>query len=254
MGETSTQDRGIFDCRIKIERIGAVSPDTATANFTWTAHSDEELSSSKTTALTQTLQSPLSPPPNPRPPPSSSSSAQPPPPGLSRAVSSASPVAGAASIIGRQNIVSIASVLWDPRYTSQEKPRFAPPSTSESRVVPAGAGEPIDLFDGVEEAKSDEEEEQDVIDESDSDDEEDGEERDSESFEEDVEVESHDESRSQKSEGRKLGSSSLATETEAKMDNKRHPSSFQQLEKLGEGTYATVRLLPLGRTKTHAKR
>jgi hypothetical protein len=25
------------------------------------------------------------------------------------------------------------------------------------------------------------------------------------------------------------------------MDNKRHPSSFQQLEKLGEGTYATVR-------------
>jgi negative regulator of the PHO system len=29
------------------------------------------------------------------------------------------------------------------------------------------------------------------------------------------------------------------------MDNKRHPSSFQQLEKLGEGTYATVRLLHL---------
>lgn len=27
----------------------------------------------------------------------------------------------------------------------------------------------------------------------------------------------------------------------AKMDGKRHPSSFQQLEKLGEGTYATVR-------------
>ena len=27
------------------------------------------------------------------------------------------------------------------------------------------------------------------------------------------------------------------------MDNKRHPSSFQQLEKLGEGTYATVRSL-----------
>lgn len=27
------------------------------------------------------------------------------------------------------------------------------------------------------------------------------------------------------------------------MDNKRHPSSFQQLEKLGEGTYATVRVL-----------
>jgi hypothetical protein len=26
------------------------------------------------------------------------------------------------------------------------------------------------------------------------------------------------------------------------MDGKRHPSSFQQLEKLGEGTYATVRL------------
>jgi negative regulator of PHO system len=25
------------------------------------------------------------------------------------------------------------------------------------------------------------------------------------------------------------------------MDNRRHPSSFQQLEKLGEGTYATVR-------------
>lgn len=25
------------------------------------------------------------------------------------------------------------------------------------------------------------------------------------------------------------------------MDAKRHPSSFQQLEKLGEGTYATVR-------------
>ena len=25
------------------------------------------------------------------------------------------------------------------------------------------------------------------------------------------------------------------------MDGKRHPSSFQQLEKLGEGTYATVR-------------
>lgn len=24
------------------------------------------------------------------------------------------------------------------------------------------------------------------------------------------------------------------------MDGKRHPSSFQQLEKLGEGTYATV--------------
>jgi negative regulator of PHO system len=24
------------------------------------------------------------------------------------------------------------------------------------------------------------------------------------------------------------------------MDNRRHPSSFQQLEKLGEGTYATV--------------
>lgn len=28
--------------------------------------------------------------------------------------------------------------------------------------------------------------------------------------------------------------------------DKRHPSSFQQLEKLGEGTYATVRLLQLG--------
>jgi hypothetical protein len=27
--------------------------------------------------------------------------------------------------------------------------------------------------------------------------------------------------------------------------DKRHPSSFQQLEKLGEGTYATVRLFPL---------
>lgn len=26
------------------------------------------------------------------------------------------------------------------------------------------------------------------------------------------------------------------------MDGKRHPSSFQQLEKLGEGTYATVSL------------
>jgi hypothetical protein len=26
------------------------------------------------------------------------------------------------------------------------------------------------------------------------------------------------------------------------MDNRRHPSSFQQLEKLGEGTYATVRM------------
>jgi hypothetical protein len=26
--------------------------------------------------------------------------------------------------------------------------------------------------------------------------------------------------------------------------DKRHPSSFQQLEKLGEGTYATVRLPP----------
>jgi hypothetical protein len=26
------------------------------------------------------------------------------------------------------------------------------------------------------------------------------------------------------------------------MDNRRHPSSFQQLEKLGEGTYATVRI------------
>jgi hypothetical protein len=155
-------------------------------------------------------------------------------------VSSASPVAGAASILGRQNVVSIASVLWDPRYTSQEKPQFALPSTSESRKFPAGAGEPIDLFDGVEEAKLDEEEEQDVIDESDSDDEEDGrdgEERDSE-ISEGAEVESH-ESRSQ---GQKSGTSSLTTETETKMDNKRHPSSFQQLEKLGEGTYATVRL------------
>lgn len=27
--------------------------------------------------------------------------------------------------------------------------------------------------------------------------------------------------------------------------DKRHPSSFQQLEKLGEGTYATVRLSQL---------
>lgn len=26
--------------------------------------------------------------------------------------------------------------------------------------------------------------------------------------------------------------------------DKRHPSSFQQLEKLGEGTYATVRVAP----------
>ena len=31
------------------------------------------------------------------------------------------------------------------------------------------------------------------------------------------------------------------------MDNKRHPSSFQQLEKLGEGTYATVRHLTFSR-------
>lgn len=30
------------------------------------------------------------------------------------------------------------------------------------------------------------------------------------------------------------------------MDAKRHPSSFQQLEKLGEGTYATVRPTPNG--------
>lgn len=30
--------------------------------------------------------------------------------------------------------------------------------------------------------------------------------------------------------------------TSGVMDGKRHPSSFQQLEKLGEGTYATVRL------------
>jgi hypothetical protein len=33
-------------------------------------------------------------------------------------------------------------------------------------------------------------------------------------------------------------------EEDIDMDNKRHPSSFQQLEKLGEGTYATVPLPP----------
>lgn len=34
------------------------------------------------------------------------------------------------------------------------------------------------------------------------------------------------------------------------MDGKRHPSSFQQLEKLGEGTYATVSLPALPHCRT----
>lgn len=37
------------------------------------------------------------------------------------------------------------------------------------------------------------------------------------------------------------GGSGSTTPLVPTMDNRRHPSSFQQLEKLGEGTYATVR-------------
>jgi hypothetical protein len=42
-----------------------------------------------------------------------------------------------------------------------------------------------------------------------------------------------------------------ATSAAPAMDNRRHPSSFQQLEKLGEGTYATVRRPSQSRYLSH---
>jgi hypothetical protein len=94
--------------------------------------------------------------------------------------------------------------LWDARYTSQKKPEFARPPGEGSHIV-RGIPAVLHILDSSEEEEDSEED----------DDDEEEEEEDSDNYD---------------------------AEEDTDMDNKRHPSSFQQLEKLGEGTYATVLL------------
>ncbi|KAL7270689.1 negative regulator of the PHO system [Rhizina undulata] len=138
----------------------------------------------------------------------------------------------------QHGIRTVTSYLWDPLYTSQKRPEFKPRPIGLESTYSYGSI----LFD-----LSDEEDDDSL----DLDEEEEEEDKDAE---EKGKGKERSKSHSSGSDGNTTESSSLSEGHGTSKANsstkpnpqamdqsvKRHPSSFQQLEKLGEGTYATV--------------